>query len=201
MPLVFAEKLWFSINKCMNYTAQDISNFFSQYESSITHNLVAHTKFRPCNYSQQQIDRMAEESKKCLRYALNCFGKSLYPNHSNYITRKPEIYRPLTFTTIENTTETTDKEQTIHFNISLGNLPKHLSTIQIEILFRHAWHIKAQQSNDIYLTHKNDYPSDTRKWFGYILKDANKSRKLGWDTNGTWDVLNCWIPHSAINTD
>lgn len=185
----------------MNYTASDITEFFKTHESRITHNLVAHTKFRPCNHSKAQIERMAEESKKSLRYALNCFGKSLYPNHSNYITRKPEIYRPLTLITIENINETTDEKQTIHFNISLGNLPKHLTTTHIEILFRHAWHIKAQQSNDIYITHVNDYPAETQKWFGYILKDTNKSKSLAWETSGTWDVLNCWIPHNAINTD
>lgn len=185
----------------MNYTASDITEFFKTHESRITHNLVAHTKFRPCNHSKAQIERMVEESKKSLRYALNCFGKSLYPNHSNYITRKPDIYRPLTLITIENINETTDEEQTIHFNISLGNLPKHLTTTHIEILFRHAWHVKAQQSNDIFITHVNDYPAETKKWFGYILKDTNKSKSLAWETSGTWDVLNCWIPHNAINTD
>ena len=89
--MVFVEKLWFSINNCMNYTASDITEFFQKHESKVTHNLVAHTKFRPYNHSKAQIDAMANESKKALRYALNCFGKSLYPNHSNYITRKPEI--------------------------------------------------------------------------------------------------------------
>lgn len=185
----------------MNYTAEDISKFFSAHESKITHNLVAHTKFRPYLASQAKIDAMAEEAKRILRYSLNVFSKSLYPTQTNLPVRKPEIYRPLSLVTIENIKETTEAEQTIHFNISLGNLPKHLNTTQIDILFRHAWHVKAKQSNDIYLTHKNDYPASPQKWFGYIVKDANKSRKLAWDTCGTWDVLNCWIPHNAINTD
>jgi hypothetical protein len=185
----------------MNYTAENISNFFNEHESMVTHNLVAHTKFRPYLASNSKIDAMAEEAKRNLRYALNVFSKSLYPNQSNLIVRKPEIYRPLSLVTIENIKETTDEEQTIHFNISLGNLPKHFNTTYIEILFRHAWHVKAKQSNDIYLTHKNDYPANPQKWFGYIVKDANKCGKLAWDTNGTWDVLNTWIPSNAINTD
>lgn len=185
----------------MNYTADDITNFFNKYEPNITHNLVAHTKFRPCGHSQIKIEKMAEESKKSLRYALNCFAKSLYPNQSNLTVRKPLSYRPLTLVTIENITETTDEEQTIHFNISLGNLPKSLSTFEIEKLFRHAWQVKAQQSNDIYITEKNEYPANPQRWFGYIVKEANKSKQLAWTTNGTWDVQNCWIPHNAINTD
>ncbi len=193
--------LWFCINICMNYTADDIGKFFQTYESKVTHNLVAHTKFRPCNHSLPKIELMAEQAQKSLRYALNVFGKSLYPNHSNWTTRYPHKFRPLSLVTIENVKETTDEQQSIHFNISLGNLPKHLSTTEIEIYFRHAWHVKAKQSNDIYITHVNDYPAATTKWFGYILKEVNKSGKSAWDTNGTWDVLNCWIPHDAVNTD
>lgn len=185
----------------MNYTAEDISQFFDKYESIVTHNLVAHTKFRPHHSSKAKIDAMTYEAKRNLRYALNIFSKSLYPNQTNLPIRKPDIYRPLSLVTIENIKETTDEQQTIHFNISLGNLPKHLSTTQIEMLFRHAWHIKAKQSNDIFLTHKNDFPATQAKWFGYIVKDANKCRQLAWDTCGTWDVLNTWIPSNAINTD
>lgn len=185
----------------MNYTTEDITKFFSQYERNVTHNLVAHTKFRPCNHTQVEIDIMAEQAKKDLRHALNCFAKSLYPNHTSLVKRKPLIYRPLSLVTIENITETTDRQQTIHFNISLGNLPKHLCTTMIEIHFRKAWVIEANQQNDIYITRKDDYPANPKKWFGYTLKDANHSGMLAWETNGTWDVLNCWIPHDAINTD
>jgi len=199
--LVFIEFLWFLLNNCMNYTEEDILEFFQTHESLITHNVVAHTHFRPCGHSQTRIERMSDMARRSLRHALSCFGKSLYKGHSNWIVRNPDKYRPLTLVTIENARETADKEQTIHFNISLGNLPSHLSTTYIEILFRHAWHVKAKQSNDIYLTHVSDYPSIQRKWHGYILKEVRKDRKLAWTTNGTWDVTNCWIPHNAANTD
>jgi len=185
----------------MNYTAKDISDFFNQHDSMVTHNLVAHTKFRPCRHSKHQIEAMATDAKNSLRYALNVFSKSLYPNQSNLVVRKPHVYRPLSLVTIENIHETTDPQQTIHFNISLGNIPKHMNSTQIEILFRHAWHVKAKQSNDVYLTEKNEYPASPSKWFGYIVKEANNSKQLAWDTNGTWDVQNTWIPNNAINTD
>lgn len=123
----------------MNYSAADIASFFATHESKVTHNLVAHTKFRPCRYTQNQIDAMATQAKQDLRYALNCFAKSLYPNHTSLVQRKPHIYRPLSLVTIENIKETTDEEQTIHFNICLGNIPKHLNTADIASRFKHAW--------------------------------------------------------------
>lgn len=162
----------------MNYSAADIASFFATHESKVTHNLVAHTKFRPCRYTQNQIDAMATQAKQDLRYALNCFAKSLYPNHTSLVQRKPHIYRPLSLVTIENIKETTDEEQTIHFNICLGNIPKHLNTADIASRFKHAWVDKASQKDDIYITHKNEYGADINKWFSYIVKDANKSKQL-----------------------
>lgn len=185
----------------MNYRAADIASFFATHESKVTHNLVAHTKFRPCRYTQNQIDAMATQAKQDLRYALNFFAKSLYPNHTSLVQRKPHIYRPLSLVTIENIKETTDEEQTIHFNICLGNIPKHLNTADIASRFKHAWVDKANQKDDIYITHKDEYGADINKWFSYIVKDANKSKQLAWTTSGTWDVENSWIPNNAINTD
>lgn len=185
----------------MNYTANDIAEFFNAQEHLVTHVIVAQTKFRPYRKAKQAIDAMATEAKKDLRHALNCFAKQLYPNQTNLVIRKPHQYRPLTLVTIENIRETTDEQQTIHFNISVGNLPKHLCTTMIDIHFRHAWHIKTHQQNDIYTQAVADYPSNPRKWFSYSIKDANKDSKLAWTTNGTWDVENCWIPQAAINTD
>jgi hypothetical protein len=185
----------------MNYKAEDIANFFKKHERNVTHVIVAHTKFRPCRYSQSTIDLMATQAKKDLRHALNCFSKQLYPKHTSLVQRKPHNYRPLTLVTIENIKETTDERQTIHFNISLGNLPKHICTTMIDINFRHAWHIKTKQQNDIYTEAIADYPSNPQKWFSYSVKDASTDSKLAWSTNGTWDVGNCWIPQAAINTD
>jgi hypothetical protein len=85
--------------------------------------------------------------------------------------------------------------------VSLGNLPKAMPTAQIEICFRHAWHVKAQQSNDLYCEATRDYPCDSNRWFGYTLKEAQQDTRKAWATNGTWDVENCWIPHTALAAD
>ncbi len=185
----------------MNYTAQDIADFFGTYQQHITHAIVAHTNVHTKGLSDRAIERAANEARYDLRYALNCFNKFLYPNHTNLPLRKPMQFRPLCFVTVEGARQTTDPAQTIHFNISFGNLPKSFSTTQIEICFRHAWHVKAKQSNDIYCEATSDYPCDSMRWTGYTLKEAQQDTRKAWATNGTWDVENCWIPHAALAAD
>jgi len=185
----------------MNYKAYDVENYLKQYEHLVTHVIVAHTHFRPYNCTKQKIELMQNEAKKNMQYALNCFASSIHKNHTNLPKRKPHQYRPLTFTTIENIKPTTDKAQTIHFNICLGNLPKNLSTTLIDIHFRYAWVVKAKQKNDIFTESIRDYPSNPQKFFSYIVKDSNKNNKLIWETNGTWDVMNTWLPNNAMYTD
>ena len=141
----------------MNYTAQDIQNYIGQYEKHFTHVIVAHTHFRPyLNPKNKKIKNpeartklLATQAKKELRYAMNCFNKLLYPAATNKPTRHPELYRPLAFVTIEGAKETTDKAQTIHFNITLGNLPPQLTTEDVQVLFAHAWHTMAGQSKNV----------------------------------------------------
>jgi hypothetical protein len=185
----------------MEYTSQDIADFFGTYQKHITHTIVAHTNKHTIGLSDRAIDRASNDARKDLRYALNCFNKLLYPKHTNLPTRKPLLFKPLCFVTIEGARQTSDAAQTIHFNISFGNLPKSMSTTQIEICFRNAWHVKAGQSNDIFCEATNDYPSNSRRWFGYILKEAQQDTRKAWTTNGTWDVENCWIPHTALTED
>ena len=184
-----------------NYTAHDIAAHLNNYSDHVSHIIVAHTYFRPHNYKQRQIDRMAEQAKKDCRHALNCFAKLLYPNSPNSPVRKPLLYRPLTFVTIENAKENLDNDQTIHFNIAVGKLPKELLTEDIEILFRNAWVDKAHLADDIYIASVEDKRSDEYVWNGYSLKEAQQQHNLAWKIEGVWDVQNCWIPHAALNMD
>ena len=186
---------------CMNaYTAKDVENFMNQYEQHITHVIVAHTPFHTCNKTDNQVEKMAAQAKLDCRYALNCFNKLLYPAATNKPVRQPLLFKPLTFVTIEGARTTTDPAQTIHFNIALGNLPTVLTTADIEALFRHAWHTKAKQSNNIMATQY--YRQDNaRTWNGYALKEAQQDAHKAWTVNGIWDVENCWIPHAALNAD
>ena len=200
------------LNKSMRqYNAKDIASFFGQHEQHITHVIVAHTKHRPFVAStdmgrfqhvraDQYIAAKLQQTSKDTRHALNCFYSLLYPDHSNRPKQNPNLFKPLTFVTVEGAKETTDRSQTIHVNISLGKLPSVLDTGDIETLFRHAWHNMANQSSDV-----KAYPHYTVEgvahWTGYSLKEAQQNSRKAWDTNSIWDVNNCWIPHAALEAD
>lgn len=175
------------------------------YEKNVSHYIVAHTYFRPYGISSfstsdnLRIAKMAEQASQGCRYALNCFSKLLYPSASNKPMRQPDLYRPLTFVTIEGAKPTTDKAQTIHFNIALGNLPKAITTDDILTLFAHAWHDKAGFSNNIWIAENQSTQHQT--WFGYIVKEAQQAPHKAISTHGVWDIQNCWIPHAALNAD
>jgi hypothetical protein len=136
-----------------DYTAQDIEAWFDGYKRHITHVVVAHThhrayvastntgRFKHVNPASYLSTKLAETSTST-RYALNCLSRLLYPSHTNRAKRNSHRFKPFSFVTIEGAKETTDKAQTIHINIALGNLPKVLATEDIETLFRHVWHEK-----------------------------------------------------------
>ena len=193
------------------YSAKDIENFFNEYEKHVSHVIVAHTKHRPYLASKGvgcfkdiRVDEYVRskilETSKDLRHALNCFSKLLYPSHSNRPRQNPQLFRPLTFVTIEGAKETLDRSQTIHVNIAIGNLPSALDAEDIETLFRHAWHDMAHQSSDVKVCDHMQTDGQSR-WMGYSLKEAQQNPHKAWDTNSIWDVSNCWIPHAALKAD
>ena len=200
------------INKSMrNYTANDIEAHFKQYEKHVSHIIVAHTKHRPFianmdtgRFKHVKAEQYAHtkmlETSKDLRYALNCFSKLLYPSTPNRPGQNPYVFKPLSFVTIEGANATTDRAQTIHVNIALGNLPAVLTTENIETLFRHAWHDMAKQGTDV-KAFKFEQVEGKAHWFGYSLKEAQQNTRKAWDTNSIWDVSNCWIPHAALKAD
>ena len=184
------------------YTAQDVETFFNSYNEKITHIIVAHTHFRPSRKSDGQIARMAEQAKKDCRYALNCFEKLLFPNETNKPKRFPLLYKPLTFVTIENAKDNLGREQTIHFNIALGNLPRsNMCPFVLNVLFQQAWVEMAKQADNVRAYRVEDYPRAENTWNGYSLKEAQQKQDLAWRIDGIWDVENCWIPHAALNAD
>lgn len=194
-----------------NYNAGDIESMFNEHEQHVSHVVVAHTLHRPYVAStdvgrfkhvraDQYIKTKMEQTSKDTRHALNCFYKLLYPTHSNRPTQNPNLFKPLTFVTIEGANQTTDRSQTIHVNISLGNLPSVLTTEDIETLFRHAWQEKAHQSSDVKAYEYSKVDGRSR-WMGYSLKEAQQAPHKAWDTDSIWDVGNCWIPHAALKAD
>ena len=190
-----------------NYTASDIKDMFDSYKQHVSHVIVAHTFHRPYiantnvgRFKHVRADSYLKqklvETSKDARYALNCFNKLLYPGASNLVIRKPNLYKPLAFVTIEGANETTDRSQTIHINIALGNLPKALTTEDIETLFRHVWHEKAKQKDDVWVEKYNQ-----NDWNGYMVKEGQSDIKRAWNEHSFWDVSNCWIPHKALKAD
>jgi len=194
-----------------NYTADDIEQMFMQYEQHYQFVIVAHTHHRPYSVCRNSgylkntdantwLQAKQTQTSSDLRYALNCFNRLLYPNATNACKRKPLLYRPLTFVTIEGARQTTDRQQTIHVNIAIGNLPTVLNRSDVETLFRHAWHEKAKQGNDIEVL--DYYKAKNKKgWESYSVKEARKDPSRAWNDNSIFDVDNCWIPHNAIDVD
>jgi hypothetical protein len=191
----------------MQYTANDIKEFLGSYEQHFTHVVVAHTNFRPYIdpvkgkhiNNHKRIAYQIEQTKRDLRYSLNVFSKLLYPKATNKARRNPSKYRPLTFVTIEGARETADRAQTIHVNITLGNLPNILTADDVHTLFTEAWHHKAKQSKNIKVI---DYIKGTdNQWTGYTLKEAQQANYRAVDAGGIWDVENCWIPTAALAAD
>ncbi len=182
----------------MNYNAKDISNFFNEYQKHVTHIVVAHTNIHTYGLPEAAIDRKATEAKASLRHAMNCFTRLLYPHKPNLPFYKPYVFQPLRLVTMEGAKHTNDPSQTIHFNISFGNLPPQYSATHIEIFFRHAWVTNAGQKNDIYCEAISEVPCNSNKWAVYAVKEARQNKSKAWDTNGTWDAENCWIPHEAL---
>lgn len=194
-----------------NYTAHDVQEMFKSHEQHISHVIVAHTYHRPYIASQIQgrfknvkeqayyTSKIEQTSKDC-RYAMNCFAKLLYPKSTNKPVRQPLTYRPLSFVTIEGAKQTNDRKQTVHVNIMIGNLPDCLTTDDIETLFRHAWHDKAKQSEDINV--QEYYDAIYGDGFeGYSLKEGQQDKRRVWADDSIWDVSNCWIPHNALKVD
>lgn len=190
-----------------NYSIDDWNGFVAGYDEHITHVVVAHTKLRPFVNAQDKrignvekwIDCLAAQAIKDCRYALNCFNKLLHYGHANKVVRNAQVYRPLTFVTLEGAKTTTDCRQTLHFNISLGNLPKHFTTQDIDTLFKYAWCDMAGQSNDVWV---QDYNKNIgMNWHSYVGKEANYNRQRVWGENSILIVENCWIPHKALATD
>ena len=183
----------------MNYTANDVAKHFQQYAEHISHYAVLHTKFRPAKRSQKLLDSYVERTNKTLHYALQVFETKIHLDHTNRARRKPEIYRPLYFSTIEGAYETTNNELTIHVNLLLGNLPKRLIDSQIQQFLTYAWVEKAKQSDNVSCYNMLNDKESTCRVINYSVKEGRANRERIWATNGIWSVQNCWIPFQALD--
>ena len=170
------------------YTKVDIEEFGYEHAHLIQYYIVAHTHFRPYNKSQSRIRRACDETTKALRHALNCFTSEVNVGHASRAKRKPHIYRPATFSTIECRSANALRNKTMHVNVLIGNVPGILTAEDIQTLFRHCWLNKAQQADDVKVSNYDG----SKRLFGYTLKEGK---------TGGWCEENSFFPSIALHAD
>lgn len=95
-------------------------------------------------------------------------------------------------TTMEGASGLVTQDKTIHFNFSIGNIPKSLSTDELRAVFEHCWVDKAQlNGNKLWLVEATNR-HDKAAWHSYITKEAERGN---W---ATWDFENTQIPYVAL---
>ena len=107
------------------YNAADIQQLFDAQAHLAQFYIVAHTNICPARLSATTLHKRVQAAKQDLRHTLNVLAAALHPNQSNLVRRKPHLYRPLALTTIEAINTAQAQTLTTHFNIILGNIPKH----------------------------------------------------------------------------
>ncbi|HVZ44591.1 MAG TPA: hypothetical protein VHA82_12345 [Ramlibacter sp.] len=170
-------------------SAQDITDFFYQYDEHITHIAVAHTTVRAYNMDARQMERTLEQLQQACHLFRRRFSQRLYGMKA---LRKPDQYGPLMLTTIEGGCGQ-DPRMTIHYNFALGNIPSQLTTDKLRQVFAECWSKQEMLTTDrLFLVERNQAETG---WLRYITKEAHSGNL------GTWDVRNTQIPHSALEAD
>jgi hypothetical protein len=180
------------------YTYEDVEQTFAKHKHKVTHYIVAQTHFRPCNHDEKRIAQMAAQAKKNLRHALNHFAADMNIGVSrSMVQRKPHIYRPLSFVTIESLSPSLLSKHTIHFNILLGNLDPRFSTEEIGEKFRKCWVDKVKQKD---LVHTQEYDGRANL-LSYCIKEEKQSHNLESTELSNWDIENCFVPKFPVFVD
>jgi hypothetical protein len=179
------------LNICMKTTAKHVRNFLNEHSQHITHWAVAHTPFHTYKATPQQLDRMKQEAQKQCLFFRRSFSQFLYQAKA---LRKPHIYSPLLITTIEGVKASPFRQDTIHFNFAIGNIPSSISTDELRQVFEHCWVVKAKLSSKKIWLQDADSSRNTH-WLNYITKEA----EIG--NIDTWDFQNTQIPHVALAAD
>ena len=108
------------------------------------------------------------------------------------------LYRPLTLITIEAVDTAQATTLTTHFNIILGNIPKHCrQAATIDGIFRHTW-TNCRQSDDV---HTQPIIGSSKGLNFYVLKEAHYDKQKIVGNISTWDIDNTFIPNAAVYAD
>ena len=188
-----------------NYTADDINNWVSKYFEQFQFIVVAHTNCYPKDKSLQTIFSQQVKRQEILEKTLIEVSKTLYINEPFLPRDFREEYGMLQFSTVEFNSPNVRKNDTMHFNIMLGNLPKEFTKEKLSEVFLHTWNKKYKQSSDVWIhtveemTIKNESTDLPISAFSrYMMKDAYADKSKAWKVEGTWDVMNTWLPSSKL---
>lgn len=181
-----------------NYNAADIQQLFDAQAQLAQFYIVAHTNICPARLSAKMLHTRVQAAKQDLRHTLNVLAATLHPNQSNLVRHKPHLYRPLALTTLEAVNTAQASALTTHFNIILGNIPKHFRQREtIDSIFRHTW-INCRQNADV---HTQPIIGSNKGLYFYVLKEAHYDKQKIVGDISTWDVDNTFIPNAAVYAD
>jgi hypothetical protein len=188
-----------------NYTAEDINNWVSMYYEQFQFLVVAHTNCYPKDKSLQTIFSQQTKRQEMLGKTLFDVSKTLYKNEPFLPRDYREEYGMLQFSTVEFNSPNVRSDDTMHFNVMLGNFPKGYTKEQLKDVFLATWHKKLKQSKDVWVYSVEDFvimnegtDSPISAFSRYSLKDAYADKSKAWKVEGTWDVLNTWLPSSKL---
>lgn len=173
-----------------NQTAA-ISKFLQEHSHRITHVAVAHTRYKTFERSDAGMQKIVELAKSDCRYFRNCLNKELYGRRAQ---RKPLLYQPLLIATLEGSLVTNDRDLTLHYNFSFGNLPAGITDTEFENTFRECWVDRAKQRNNIWHYRPREVEHGANGWLGYSMKEAQ-----GRGNVDVWDFENTQIPYAAFD--
>ena len=102
-------------------------------------------------------------------------------------------------------TNHSSQDDTMHFNVMLGNLPNEYTKEKLKEVFLESWYKKFKQSKNVWVYSVDDLVkmnegtnSPISAFSRYSLKDAYADKSKAHKVEGTWDVLNTWLPSSKL---
>lgn len=191
-----------------NYGAENIAEWIGKYHSYFQFVLVAHTNLRPKDLPQVVIDTEQRKRSEYLGKSLYQVSKTLYEDKPYLPMNKREEFGLIQFSTVEFNDPYVRECDTLHFNVMIGNVPNDYSKEKFLKNFLDQWKKVHHQSSDVWIKSVDELNTAEDRTYQpisafnrYILKDAYKNKSNAWRVDGTWDVLNTWLPSKLLETN
>jgi hypothetical protein len=175
----------------MSVNASTITDFLQQHSHRISHNVVAHTRYKTFDRTDLGMQRIVDLAKQDCRHFRNCLNKILYGPRAR---RKPLLHQPLLIATLEGSLVNWDRNLTLHYNFAFGNLPANITDAEFMYALRTCWVDQAGQRDDMCMENVTGNTQRARGWIGYSMKEAEDKGNLA-----VWDFENTQIPYAAFD--